>query len=94
MGAPKVPESIKKDIRGKFHNTIILAGGFNKESAESILNSGLANLVAFGKPFINNPDLVERMKNNWPLSTELDFKTFYSADEKGYTDYPFYKPKF
>jgi N-ethylmaleimide reductase len=91
MGAPKVPESIKKDIRERFHNTIILAGGYNKESAESALNKGLADLVAFGKPFINNPDLVDRMKNNWPLSAELDFKTFYSGNEKGYTDYAFYK---
>ena len=92
MGAPKVPEYIKKDIREKFHNTVILAGGYSKETAGSVLNAGLADLIAFGKPFINNPDLVDRMKNNWPLSAELDFKTFYSGNDKGYTDYVLYKP--
>jgi N-ethylmaleimide reductase len=48
-------------------------------------------MVTFGRPFISNPDLVERLKNNWPLSTNLQTDLFYTADEKGYTDYPFYK---
>jgi 2,4-dienoyl-CoA reductase-like NADH-dependent reductase (Old Yellow Enzyme family) len=50
------------------------------------------DLVAFGRPFINNPDLVERFKNNWPLSQNLNADLFYTADEKGYTDYPRYTP--
>jgi N-ethylmaleimide reductase len=54
------------------------------------LQSGMANLIAFGRPFINNPDLVERFVNGWPLSKELDTKTFYSPGEQGYTDYPVY----
>jgi len=91
MGAPAVPQSIKRAIRDKFHNTLILAGGYNKESAEADLNSGLADLIGFGKPFINNPDLVGRLINNLPLATELDMKAFYSPGEKGYTDYPIYK---
>jgi N-ethylmaleimide reductase len=49
------------------------------------------NLLAFGRPYINNPDLVERFKNNWPLSKDLKTDLFYSADEKGYTDYPIFK---
>lgn len=91
MGAPPVPLEIKKVIRNNFKNTIILCGGFNKESAETAIESGLTDLVAFGRPFINNPDLVERFKNNWPLSQDLNMDLFYTADEKGYTDYPFYK---
>lgn len=91
MGAPPVPLEIKKVIRNNFRNTIILCGGFNKESAETAIESGLTDLVAFGRPFINNPDLVERFKNNWPLSQNLNMDLFYTADEKGYTDYPFYK---
>jgi N-ethylmaleimide reductase len=55
------------------------------------LQSGLADLVAFGRPFINNPDLVERFKNNWPLSQDLKMDLFYTAYEKGYTGYPFHK---
>jgi N-ethylmaleimide reductase len=47
--------------------------------------------VAFGRPFISNPDLVERFKNNWPLSKDLKTDLFYTADEKGYTDYPLYR---
>ncbi|MEI6575163.1 MAG: alkene reductase [Bacteroidota bacterium] len=88
MGAPPVPVEIKKMIRKNFHNTIILAGGYSKESAESDLESGLGDLVAFGRPFINNPDLVSRFSNNQELSADLKMDLFYGADEKGYTDYP------
>ena len=90
MGAPEVPFSIKKTIHQKFRNTLILTGGYNGSSAEADLQSGNTDLVGFGRPFINNPDLVDRLKNNWPLSETLDFDTFYSADEKGFTDYPAY----
>jgi len=90
MGAPEVPIEIKKAIRKRFQGTIILSGGYTKERAENDLQGGLANLIAFGKPFINNPDLVERFIHDWPLSKELDMKTFYSPGEKGYTDYPMY----
>ena len=91
MGAPPVPLEIKKVIRNNFKNTIILCGGFDKETAEAAIENGLTDLVAFGRPFINNPDLVERFENNWPLSQDLNMDLFYTADEKGYTDYPFYK---
>jgi N-ethylmaleimide reductase len=91
MGAPEVPTELKKLIRDTFKNTIILAGGYDKERAEADIQSGLGDLVAFGRPFINNPDLVARFKNNWPLSQDLKMDLFYAADEKGYTDYPFQK---
>ncbi len=90
MGAPEVFIEIKKAIRKRFHGTIILGGGYAKERAENELQGGLADLISFGRPFINNPDLVERFVNGWPLSKELDMKTFYSPGEKGYTDYPMY----
>jgi N-ethylmaleimide reductase len=89
MGAPEVPMTIKQAIRDKFKNCLILAGGYNKETAEKDLQSGLADLIAFGKPFISNPDLVHRLENDLPLA-EVDFSALYSADEKGYTDYPVY----
>jgi N-ethylmaleimide reductase len=88
MGAPAVPLTIKNTIRRNFKNTIILAGGYDKTKAQTDLNTHLGDLIAFGRPFINNPDLVERMKNSWPLSQALKMELFYSADEKGYTDYP------
>lgn len=90
MGAPEVPVEIKKAIRKRFQGTMILAGGYTRERAENELQGGLADLIAFGRPFINNPDLVERFVNGWPLSKELDMNTFYSAGDKGYTDYPMY----
>ena len=93
MGAPVVPVEIKQLIRKNFKNTIILCGGYDKEKAETDIKSGLADLVAFGRPFINNPDLVERMTNDWPLSQDLNMDLFYTADEKGYVDYPLYKNK-
>ncbi|MDP9078504.1 MAG: alkene reductase [Bacteroidota bacterium] len=90
IGAPAVPLAIKQAIRNTFKNTVILAGGHTLESAEAELQSGISDLEAFGRPFINNPDLVERFQKDAPLSANLDVETFYTADEKGYTDYPTY----
>jgi N-ethylmaleimide reductase len=94
MGAPAVPAEMKSTVRRNFKNTLILSGGYDKERAEADFESGLGDLVAFGRPFINNPDLVERMKNDQPLSTDLKMDLFYTADEKGYTDYPVYGSQF
>lgn len=91
MGAPTVPIEIKKLIRLNFKNTIIICGGYDKESAEADLESGLCDLVGFGRPFINNPDLVERLEHNHELAQSLNTDLFYTADEKGYTDYPNFK---
>jgi N-ethylmaleimide reductase len=87
MGAPNVPIEIKKLIRKNFKNTLIICGGYNKESAEAEIESGLCDLVGFGRLFINNPDLVSRLANNLELSQNLKTELFYTDDEKGYTDY-------
>lgn len=92
MGAPAVPETTKLQIRDSFKNTIIISGGYTFERAETDLEKRLGDLVAFGRPFISNPDLVDRLKNSWPLSDRLDVNLFYSPGEKGYTDYPVYSP--
>ena len=91
MGAPAVPAEMKQAIRNNFTNTLILSGGYDKERAEADIENGLGDLVAFGRPFINNPDLVERLRNDSPLSQDLKMDLFYTADEKGYTDYPLFK---
>lgn len=91
MGAPTVPIEIKKLIRHNFKNTLIGCGGYDLESAEADLESGLFDLIGFGRPFINNPDLVERLEFNHELSQNLKMDLFYTADEKGYTDYPRFK---
>ncbi|MFT5167575.1 MAG: N-ethylmaleimide reductase [Saprospiraceae bacterium] len=87
MGAPQVPGSIKSKIKAAFGGTIITSGGFDKEKAETALQEGEGELVAFGRPFLANPDLVYRMKNDIALN-DPDFATFYTPGEKGYTDYP------
>ena len=62
---------------------------FNRVSNTfTALQGGLADLIAFGRPFINNPDLVERFVHGWLLSNDLHTNTFYTPGEKGYTDYP------
>lgn len=90
-GAPIVPLSIKKAIRDAFKNSLILSGGYTLSYAETDVASGFADLVAFGKPFISNPDLVERFSKNFPLNIKMDTSTFYSAGSKGYTDYPVFE---
>jgi N-ethylmaleimide reductase len=86
-GAPEVPLQIKNTIRRIFRNTVIISGGYDRDKAEADLQSGLGDLVAFGRPFINNPDLVERLRNGLPLSQDLKTELFYTAGEEGYTDY-------
>ena len=88
MGAPTVPIEIKKLIRNNFKNTLIICGGYDKESAEADIESGLCDLVGFGRPFINNPDLVNRLERNQELSQNLKMDLFYTEDANGYTDYP------
>jgi N-ethylmaleimide reductase len=91
MGAPIVPLELKKLIHRIFKKTIILSGGYFLERAEEDIRNGLGDLIAFGRPFINNPDLVDRLMKNHELSKNLNRDLFYTADEKGYTDYPVYK---
>ncbi len=88
MGAPEVPQQIKETVRDAFGGNIIISGGYDKEKAEKHLQEGLGHLVAFGRPFLANPDLVTRMKQDASLN-DPDQSTFYTPGEKGYTDYPF-----
>lgn len=90
MGAPTVSPTVKKLIRQNFKGAYILSGGYSLEKAEHDLLENLGELVAFGKPFIFNPDLVEKFKNKWPLLTGDDSK-FYTPGPEGYTDYPVHK---
>ena len=88
MGAPEVPESIKTVFREKFSGTLILSGGYDAARAETDLAAGKADLIAVGKPFIANPDLVERWKTGVALN-DWNMDTFYTPGPEGYTDYPF-----
>ncbi len=87
MGAPPVPAEFKQKLRAAFSRTFIAVGGFDAQSAEKALQAKEADLIAFGRPFISNPDLVARMKAGASVSAP-DMSTFYTPGEKGYTDYP------
>jgi N-ethylmaleimide reductase len=87
MGAPAVPESTKAAIRKAFRGALILCGGYDRARAEADLEAGRADLIAFGRPFIANPDLVERLRTHMALAAP-DPTTFYTPGEAGYTDYP------
>lgn len=76
-------------LRKVFSGTLIAAGGFKRDTAEAIIAAGDADLVAFGRDFIANPDLPERLRLNLPLNA-YDRPTFFGGTEVGYTDYPFH----
>ena len=78
-----------QQLRNVFNGKIIAAGGFEPDTAEAVVESGDADLVAFGRHFVANPDLPERIRLGLPLN-RYDRNTFYTFDSKGYTDYPFY----
>ena len=86
MGAPEVKPEIKAKIRQAMSGTIILSGGYDAQRANQDLNDNKGDLVAFGRTFISNPTLVEKLQSGDEL-TPPDYDTFYTADEKGYTDY-------
>ena len=87
MGAPPVPAELKLKLRHAFAGVFILAGGFDAASAERALIEKRADLIAFGRPYLANPDLVERFRLNAKLNAP-DQATFYLPGPKGYTDYP------
>ena len=87
MGAPPVPADFKLQLRDAFDGLFILSGGFDHASAEQALLAQRGDLIAFGRPFLANPDLVARLRKDAPLNT-ADEATFYVPGPKGYTDYP------
>jgi N-ethylmaleimide reductase len=86
-GAPKVPDDIKALYRKTFKRTLILSGGYDAARAEADLKAGKADLIAVGRAFLANPDLVERWKIG-ATENAPDMNTFYTPGPKGYTDYP------
>lgn len=86
-GGPAYPQGFRERLRTLFTNTLIVCGNYDAERAEAILQQGLVDAVAIGRPFIANPDLVERIRINAPLNTPQQ-ETFYGGTAVGYTDYP------
>lgn len=98
-GASKAAPPTKKNSLVPFRNILkpagikfFAAGGFTRDNAAPKVEDDAADVIVFGRHFIANPDLVERLRNGWDLN-KYDRATFYGADppEKGYNDYPFFK---
>lgn len=85
--APVMPVAFKEAYRKAFKGTLIYAGKYDNTRAEEALSKGWADLVAFGRPFIANPDLPFRLEHNIELN-EPDRSTFFGGNARGYTDYP------
>ena len=80
-------QNIAEHFRPIYNSTIIINSGFDQKSANKVLEEGNADLVAIGKPYISNPDLVERFERNQDLA-DWNQDTFYTPGPEGYTDYP------
>jgi N-ethylmaleimide reductase len=80
-----------KEIRKVYKGTIIGNCGYTRETAEERIAEGSADMISFGRPFITNPDLPERFRNNWPLNPFDDMSFWYTPGSEGYTDYEPYK---
>jgi N-ethylmaleimide reductase len=90
MNGQPVPSQIFEIIRKNFKNTLILSGAYTAERAELAIEEKRADLIAFGRPYLANPDLVERLKNNLPLNPPNP-ALFYTTGPEGYLDYPVYQ---
>ncbi|GAL17070.1 2,4-dienoyl-CoA reductase [Vibrio maritimus] len=88
--APDTPAEFKTAVREAYQGTIIYAGRYNQEKAEQALAGGLADMVGFGRPFISNPDLPNRIKHGYPLA-EHNPNTLFGGNEVGLLDYPEYQ---
>jgi N-ethylmaleimide reductase len=93
-GSPLEPlagDGMFRHFRPIFKGTLIVNVQMDAERGNRLIAEGLADLVAFGRPFIANPDLVERLETGAPL-TEIDWTTVYASGAKGYTDYQAFQP--
>ena len=85
--APVIPDDFRRELRAAYSGRIIVAGRYDRNKAEAILAAGLADIVAFGRPFIANPDLPRRLKDGLPLAT-FDGATLFGGSVEGYSSYP------
>lgn len=79
-----------REFRANFRGPLMGNVGYTQETAEAAIANGDADLIAFGRPFISNPDLADRFANGWPLAEPAEMSDWYSFDEKGYADFPAY----
>ena len=88
LGEPMTLAELRKHFAGPLMGNC----GYDQQSAESVISEGNADMIAFGRPYISNPDLVARFKNDWPLTDPGSPDLWYSHEAEGYTTFPTYKP--
>lgn len=81
-----------REFRQVFHSSLIGNCGYEQATAEAAITRGDADLIAFGRPFISNPDLVARFTHGWPLNPPAEMSVWYFPGTKGYADFPFHQP--
>ncbi|WP_137227097.1 alkene reductase [Shewanella sp. MEBiC00475] len=89
--APETPAEFKDSVRAAYKGVLIYAGRYNGEKGAQAINDGLADMIGFGRPFVSNPDLPNRIKHGYPLAPHNP-ETLFGGGEKGLTDYPEYSP--
>ena len=87
LGAPPVPRALMSGLRERYAGAVILSGGYDRARAEADLESHLGDLVAFGRPFLANPNLVAKLRANRDL-IPADPRTFFTPGNEGYLDWP------
>lgn len=88
--APDLPQDFYQAVRASFKGTIMYAGKYTAQKASRILEAGYGDIFGFGRPFIANPDLPERIRQGWSLNP-VDPSSMYGGTKVGYTDYPEYQ---
>ena len=78
------------EFRSVFSGPLMGNCGYTQETAEAAITSGQADLIAFGRPYLSNPDLVERFANGWKLNPPADLQAWSAPTAQGYTDFPFH----
>ncbi|WP_251975931.1 alkene reductase [Salinicola avicenniae] len=90
QGQEGLPREFLRRFRDAYTGTLLFAGNLDKAEAQKLVDDGTIDLPVFGRPFTSNPDLVERLQNDWPLA-DFDPDTFYGGDARGYVDFPTYE---
>ncbi|MBK4716769.1 MULTISPECIES: alkene reductase [Tenebrionibacter/Tenebrionicola group] len=86
-GGPPYSEAFRQQVRERFSGVIIGAGAYTAEKAERLIEAGYIDAAAFGRDYIANPDLAERLRQHAPLNPQRP-ESFYGGGAEGYTDYP------
>ncbi len=89
LGEPFTLDEARRETRHRIIGNL----GYTGETADADIAAGRAELVSFGRPYMSNPDLAERLRNGWPLAPPAAFSVFYAPGPEGYIDFPPYQPE-